>query len=77
MDLGYGLHEDDIWVVRGPKRFQDILECWHVKALHMTTREHHEIASTFTLTELARKGLRLEKATSDSPIYGDYLAVLK
>lgn len=72
MDMGFALNEDDIHVVRGAKRFQDIIQCWSLFA--SKDGRTWEITSCYTLTELARKGFTLVEGNDKSQIHGDFLA---
>ena len=70
-DLGYAFNEEDFSIVRGPKRFQDILECWNIFATKDGRR--WEITSGYTMTDLARSGFNLIPNTRNSDFYGDLI----
>jgi hypothetical protein len=72
--MGFAFNEEDIQVTHGGrwKTLNDVIQCWELYAWKDDKKVY--IVSGYTLTE-CQKGIRLEKNTADSCLYGDLLAI--
>lgn len=59
-------------VVFGTKAKSDILECWHVDAMHEGRQV--EVYSAYTMTELCRRGLKVVPNRPETCLYGEFVA---
>lgn len=63
-------------IVRGPKVKMDILECWSTGASNAFQNGRHvEICSAYTMSVLAKRGLKVVPNYPETCLYGDFVAV--